>query len=207
MDNPNPQSVNAGHEDGEISVGAIVKSAVVLVVMGVFAFLVAKGFMSGLEKAEVSIFDKPMPAAQEHALAVSHAKQDKINSVAMPADGPELSPAEKTRITDQTHVDTVFPEPRLQYDDVSDMAAMREQEDKRLKSQGKDSGGNFIPIDRAIDLVAKNGLPPVSGTFTPVNLAPTSVVVPLPPDIVPMVPTVPGKVPVAPAAKAGAKKP
>lgn len=207
MDNPNPQSVNSGHEGGDISVGAIVKSAVVLVVMGVFAFLVAKGFMVGLEKAEVSIFDKKMPAAQEHALAVSQAKQDKINSIAMPADGPELSQTEKNRIIDQTHVDDVFPEPRLQYDDASDMKVMRDRETRRLNSQGKDADGNFIPIDKAIDQLVKNGLPPVSGTFTPVNLAPTSVVVPLPPDIVPMVPTVPGKVPAAPAAKAGVKKP
>src|SRR6267142_6554814 len=198
MDNPNPQSVNSGHEGGDISVGGIVKSAAVLVVLGVFSFFAATGIMRLFNWVEVTYLDNKMPAAQEHALAVSQAQQDKVNSAAMPANGPELSQAERTRITDQTHVDNVFPEPRLQYDDVSDMAAMRESEDKRLKSKGRDGDNNYIPIDQAIDDLVNNGLPAVSGTFTPVNLAPTSVVVPLPPDIVPMVPTVPSKVPAAP---------
>jgi hypothetical protein len=208
MDNSNPQSVNSGHEGGDISVGGIVKSAVVLVVLGVFSFFVATGVMRFFEWGEVTYLDKKMPAAQEHAQAVTQAIEKVKSSAAMPADGAELSQTEKTRIIDEMHVQTVFPEPRLQYDDVSDMAAMHERENKRLTSQGADATGNYIPIDRAIDLLAKRGLPPVNGTFTPVNLAPTSVVVPLPPDIVPMVPAVPAKVPAAPAAKAtGAKKP
>ncbi len=202
MDNPNPQSVNSGHEGGDISVGGIVKSAAVLVVLGVFSFFAATGIMHLFNWVEVTYLDNKMPAAQEHAQAVTQAMEKAKTSAAMPADGPELSQTEKTRIVDEMHVQTVFPEPRLQYDDVSDMSAMHESENQRLNSQGKDQDGNYIPIDRAIDLLAKRGLPPVSGTFTPVNLAPTSVAVPLPPDIVPMVPTVPTKVPAA-----GAKKP
>ncbi len=202
MDNPNPQSVNSGHEGGDISVGGIVKSAAVLVVLGVFSFFAATGIMHLFNWVEVTYLDNKMPAAQEHAQAVTQAMEKVKTSAAMPADGPELSQTEKTRIVDEMHVQTVFPEPRLQYDDVSDMSAMHESENQRLNSQGKDQDGNYIPIDRAIDLLAKRGLPPVSGTFTPVNLAPTSVAVPLPPDIVPMVPTVPTKVPAA-----GAKKP
>jgi hypothetical protein len=201
MDNPNPQSVNSGHEGGDISVGGIVKSAAVLVVLGVFSFFAATGIMHLFNWVEVTYLDNKMPAAQEHAQAVTQAMEKAKTSAAMPADGPELSQTEKTRIVDEMHVQTVFPEPRLQYDDVSDMSAMHESENKRLNSQGKDGGDNFIPIDRAIDLLAKRGLPPVSGTFTPVNLAPTSVAVPLP-DSVPMFPTAPAKAPAA-----GAKKP
>src|SRR6267378_669114 len=135
MDNPNPQSVNSGHEGGDISVGAIVKSAVVLVVMGVAAFFVANGIMRLFEWGEVKYFDKKMPAAQEHAQAVTKAIEDVKTSAAMPADGPELSQTEKTRIIDEMHVQTVFPIPRLQYDDASDMARMHEEENARLNAQ------------------------------------------------------------------------
>jgi hypothetical protein len=95
------------------------------------------------------------------------------------------------------HIQQAFPQPRLQYDDVSDMKAMRNQEREKLNSAGKDKDGIHISIDQAITLLSQRGLPPVTGTFTPVNLAPTSVVVPM----------AAGNQPAGPGAGAGAKKP
>jgi hypothetical protein len=55
-----------------------------------------------------------------------------------------------------------FPEPVLQYDDAFDMEQFRRQEEAALSSYGwadRKAGIARIPIDRAIELVAKNGLP------------------------------------------------
>lgn len=53
-----------------------------------------------------------------------------------------------------------FPTPRLQPDPVADMAKFRASELEHLYSFGKTSGGAAtIPIDQAMDAVAKQGLP------------------------------------------------
>src|SRR5258708_35667518 len=109
MDNPNPQSVNSGHEGGDISVGGIVKSAAVLVVLGVFSFFAATGIMHLFNWVEVTYLDNKMPAAQEHAQSVTQAMEKAKTSASMPADGPELSHTVKTRIVDEIHLQTIFP--------------------------------------------------------------------------------------------------
>lgn len=55
-----------------------------------------------------------------------------------------------------------FPGPRLQRNDVEDMARYRERESAALSSYGwKDQKAGIaqIPIDRAMDVLAKGGLP------------------------------------------------
>lgn len=55
-----------------------------------------------------------------------------------------------------------FPAPRLQADEIADMDQLREQEQKQLNSAGwvdEKEGVAHIPIDRAMDMVAKRGLP------------------------------------------------
>jgi hypothetical protein len=53
-----------------------------------------------------------------------------------------------------------FPAPRLQPDPVADMAKFRAAELERLYTYGKDENGTTrIPIDQAIDAIAKQGLP------------------------------------------------
>jgi len=57
------------------------------------------------------------------------------------------------------------PEPRLQVNAPEDLKRMREEEDALLNSYGwvdRQNGIVRIPIDRAIDLVARRGLPPRS---------------------------------------------
>ncbi len=54
------------------------------------------------------------------------------------------------------------PEPRLQKTPVADIKAVRKDEDAVIQSYGwvdPDKGIVRIPVDRAMDLVAKEGLP------------------------------------------------
>jgi hypothetical protein len=55
-----------------------------------------------------------------------------------------------------------FPDPQLQKDPASDLAKMKEEELNQLNSYGwvdRSAGIAHIPIERAIDIVAKSGLP------------------------------------------------
>jgi hypothetical protein len=196
MDNLHPQSGSPGHETGDVSAGGIVKSAVVLAVLGVFTFFAAEGIMHGLEWFEKTYVDKPIAASEQQAQKERAASEAEQVTKALPVEpGVEPTPAEKRRMAEEMHIQQAFPQPRLQYDDVSDMKAMRNQEREKLNSAGKDKDGIHISIDQAITLLSQRGLPPVTGTFTPVNLAPTSVVVPM----------AAGNQPAGPGA--GAKKP
>jgi hypothetical protein len=67
-----------------------------------------------------------------------------------------------------------FPKPSLQTDDVADMAIVRQSTNERLNSYGyidKQGGIVHIPIDQAMDILAKQGLPtrqaPVQGAVAP----------------------------------------
>lgn len=63
-----------------------------------------------------------------------------------------------------------FPTPRLQPDAAADMAKFRAGELEHLYSYGKTSGGAAtIPIDQAMDAVAKQGLPTRSQAGEPMQ--------------------------------------
>jgi hypothetical protein len=71
-----------------------------------------------------------------------------------------------------------FPEPRLEEDERTELNDFRYREEERLNSTGwidEKAGIVYIPITRAIELVAARGLPttPQAGTLppSPVNLA------------------------------------
>jgi hypothetical protein len=56
----------------------------------------------------------------------------------------------------------IAPEPRLQEDPAVDLALLREREEKRLSTYGwvdRANGVVRIPIERAMELVAREGLP------------------------------------------------
>jgi len=62
------------------------------------------------------------------------------------------------------------PEPRLQAHAARDMQQMLESEEQTLHRYGwvdPDRGIVRIPIDRAMDIIAKKGLPVLSGAATP----------------------------------------
>ena len=180
MDNLHPQSgASPGHETGDLSISAVVKSAIVLVVLGIMTFVAAQGLMVVLGKLEGQ---PSMTAAEQQSRANRAAEEEKATRAVLSAEpGTQLTETEKSRIETEMHLAHTFPQPRLQYDDASDMNAMLVEEEKKLNFTGKDASGNIhIPIGQAIDALVRDGLPPVSGKFTPVNTAPTSVIVPLP---------------------------
>ncbi|MBZ5523491.1 MAG: hypothetical protein LAP21_14755 [Acidobacteriia bacterium] len=178
MDNSQPKS-GQQHEESDLSVGGVVKAAVMLVALGILTFIAAQGLMWGLAKYYA---DEPMSVVQQQERNERATSDKKAAAAAMqPEAGVQLTEAEKERVMEEMHVAHTFPQPRLQYDDASDMKAMLADEHDKLDSAGKGADGNIhIPIDQAIDALARQGLPPVTGTFTPVNTAPTSVVVPMP---------------------------
>ena len=75
--------------------------------------------------------------------------------------GPMVAPETDTRAV--THADTqVFPQPRLEESERSQLRQFIEQEDDKLATYNwvdKDKGIVQIPIDRAMDLIVQRGLP------------------------------------------------
>jgi hypothetical protein len=76
------------------------------------------------------------------------------------------------------HVDSIFPEPRLERNERLEIESFRLREEQTLHSYGwvdQQAEVVRIPIDRAIELIAERGLPtrPQAGTVppSPVNLA------------------------------------
>src|SRR4029077_5211199 len=79
----------------------------------------------------------------------------------------------------EDHLSRTFKAPRLQYDDEHDMAIFRGSEDRWPNGNGKGREGNIhIPINRAIEILAQRGLPPVSGPFQPANVGAPSAAYP-----------------------------
>jgi hypothetical protein len=65
-----------------------------------------------------------------------------------------------------------FPAPRLQERPVQDIRTYLESQERVLNSYGwvdRQKGVVHIPIDRAMELIAERGLPPVTGPPTPVT--------------------------------------
>lgn len=81
--------------------------------------------------------------------------------VTVDADDRKIHPQERLR-----KVTRSFPEPRLQYDDVADMKALRSYENEKLGLANghpyawvdQNAGVVRIPIDRAMELLAQRGL-------------------------------------------------
>jgi hypothetical protein len=163
MDEFRPQSsglrVKEGHQEVDFSVRMIVVSVVFLVLSAVVIFVVSAAFMRGLEWWEQK-HDTQLTPMQEQ-LNKERATEKQPEGVKPPPDWDE-------RAQEESHLQKTFPIPRLQYDDVRDMNQLRQAEDERLTSAGKNADGTMhIPISQAIDLLSKKGLPPVSGSFAP----------------------------------------
>lgn len=70
-------------------------------------------------------------------------------------------PAEDVRVITPADV-TRFPQPRLESDERTEINGFRTEEEKRLNSYGwvdQNAGVVHIPIDRAMQLIAQQGLP------------------------------------------------
>jgi hypothetical protein len=163
MDKFRPQSsglqVKEGHQEVDFSVRMIVVSVVFLTIAAALVMVLAVFIMKGLEWWERQN-DAQLTPVQEQ-LNQERATQKQPEGVKPPPDWDE-------RAQQENHLERTFPAPRLQYDDARDMNQLRSAEEERLNSIGKNSDGTVhIPINRAMELLSKEGLPKVSGSFAP----------------------------------------
>lgn len=160
-----------GHEESDLSIRGIVLFGVFLAVGGVLAFVLMIGMIWGLEKWEQSREAKLTPI-QKQLQQEREIPKEGLGKVTPEYQG-EIKPAPDWygRGKMEDHLSRTFKAPRLQYDDEHDMGIFRGSEHQWLSSTGKDAEGNIhIPINRAMDILARQGLPQVSGPFQPANV-------------------------------------
>jgi hypothetical protein len=165
MDNYHPQAsmhVKAGHEETDFSLRGIILFIIILILSAIVTLIVAWALLRVFEWTETTYFEKKPTPVQKQLSDQRGGETLKKPGAVKPA------PDWYSRAVDERTIERTFAAPRLQYDDTADMDLFLKTETDRLHSVGKDSEGNiYIPIDRAIDLVASEGLPPVNGTFVP----------------------------------------
>jgi len=171
--------VKEGHEEGDISVRAIVWSGVFLAAGGFCAFVLMIGMIWGMEKWERS-----------HEPKLTPMEQQMLDERATPREGVgqtlgehDVKPAPDWfgRGKMEDHLSRTFKDssPRLQYDDEHDMRGFVGSEEKWLDSTGKSSNGSIhIPVSRAMEILAQRGLPQASGPFQPANVGAPSAAYP-----------------------------
>jgi hypothetical protein len=164
MDKFQPQasgmSVKEGHRELDFNLRGIVLFIVILVLSAIVTFIAAGGLLRLFEWGERKYVDvKPTPVRQQ---LDNERGGEPIKQVG----GVKPAPDWYNRATDEAQINRTFATPRLQYDDVADMNMFRNSENERLNNAGKDADGTIhIPISQAIDIISKEGLPSVNGTF------------------------------------------
>ncbi|HEV2991911.1 MAG TPA: hypothetical protein VG759_25970 [Candidatus Angelobacter sp.] len=163
MDEYRPQSsglqVKEGHQEVDFSVRMIVVSVVFLAIMAGLVMVLCVVIMRGLDWWERQ-HDAQLTPAQEQL--------NRERAIPKQPEGLRPPPDWDERAQQESHFERTFPAPRLQYDDARDMNQLRSAEDAHLRSTGKNPDGTVhIPIDRAMELLSKEGLPQVSGPFMP----------------------------------------
>ena len=168
-----------GHESSDLSVRGIVVSGVVLVAGAIFSFVLIFGMIHWLENIEKAHEAKLTPMEQQ--LQQERAAPKEGLGKVTPTHQGEIKPAPDwyERGKTEDYLIRTFTAPRLQYDDEHDLGIFRGSEDHWLSSTGKDAAGSIhIPIDRAMDILSKQGLPQVSGAFLPSNVGAPSAAYP-----------------------------
>lgn len=164
MDKYQPQTsgmvVKEGHQELDFNLRGIVLFIVVLVLSAILTFIAAGGLMRFFEWYEKTKLDvKPTPVQKQLS-------DERGGEPIKTTGGVKPRPDWYNRETDEDTLKRTFATPRLQYDDVADMNLFRNSENERLNHAGKDADGTIhIPISQAIDIISKEGLPAVNGTF------------------------------------------
>jgi hypothetical protein len=168
-----------GHEESDLSIRGIVLFGIFLAVGGVLAFALMIAMIHGLENWEREHQAKLTPMEQKLRQERDTPKEG-LGKVIPTSEGEVKPPPDwfgRGKMDD--HLSRTFKTPRLQYDDEHDMAIFRNSEEHWLNSAGKGSEGTIhIPINRAIEILAQRGLPPVSGPFQPANVGAPSAAYP-----------------------------
>lgn len=171
--------IKEGHQESDVSVRGVVLSGVILAIGGVLAFVLMLGMINYMEKWERDHEAKLTPVEQQ-LQKQREEPQEGLGKV-VPASEGEIKPAPdwygRGKIED--HLSRTIKAPRLQYDDEHDMGTFRGSEEDWLRRTGKSADGSIhIPIDRAMEILAQRGLPPVSGPFQPANVGAPSAAYP-----------------------------
>jgi hypothetical protein len=162
---------NLAHETTDISLTGVVAFIVALAFCGLVIFVVLWGvfhFAAGYA-AKQDELDKRDPWVQR--------SEDQVEQAAKKLRTPEnkaKEPASMEMADSESRVRVSrFPQPRLQDDDVHDLAVMREAEDIYLNEYfvlDKNSGKVNIPITQAMQAIVQKGLPamqPAPGAAMP----------------------------------------
>ena len=138
------------HEKTDVSVRALLIFIAVFVIFGIVTHLVLWGLYKGFVRVERRRQMGPVTAMQRPA------------DMAVPKNQPLLQPFPRGAATE--------PEPPNQNTPVTDLAKMRETENRALSTYGwvdRQKGIVRIPIGRAMDLTLQRGLPVQSGGQAP----------------------------------------
>jgi len=172
--------VKEGHE-GDFSVRGIIVFAVFLALGLVLTFIIAGVLMKVFEWGSRKYVDAGMTPVQEQLQRERGLSEPQQNQYQGEKTG-HIKPSSETelRATTERNLERTFARPRLQYDDVNEMNSFRKAENEYLDCTVKDSQGNthpcifkddqghlHIPIAQAIKRLSDNGLPSVSGTWSP----------------------------------------
>lgn len=144
-----------GHEVTDINIKGVLVFGLVLFISAVVIHVALWGFYVGLDRYGEK-FAPAVAATGERAFE----KEDPLL-----AQNKRQETAAKTAETQQQLMNrlvSTFPAPRLQDDNVRDMAELRVSEDQVLKSYtylDQRNGRVTIPIDRAMELLLERGIP------------------------------------------------
>jgi hypothetical protein len=151
--NKSGNAEDLGFEHQDLTPRAVFAFLISLAIVGVLIHFALKGMFGYFEA-----YERQHQPAAENPLVKTRT---------------ELPPAPSN-----AHVDTTFPEPRLERNERLEINQFRLQEEQTLHSYGwvdQQAGVVRIPIDRAMQLIAQRGLStrPQAGTVppSPVNLA------------------------------------
>ncbi len=171
--------IKEGHQESDVSIRGIVWSGVILAAGGVLAFVLMIAMIRFMEKWEKDHEAKLTPMEQQ--LQKQREEPKEGLGKAVPTSEGEIKPAPDWygRGKMDEHLSRTIKSPRLQYDDEHDMQIFRGSEEQWLKSTGKSPDGRIhIPISIAMQRLAENGLPQVSGPFQPANVGAPSAAYP-----------------------------
>lgn len=160
-----------GHEEADVAVNGILVFLAVLGASCLLVFVLCYGLRIVMQKYVQYTDPKPGHWQQLEQEKMEAQRQEEIKQ--LPPGKPIPNEAALSQREMSQIVDKDFPNPRLQTDTgdgADDLQAMRKREDARLNDYmwvDKASGRVTIPIEEAMQQLAKQGLPATGQTSTP----------------------------------------
>ena len=171
-----------GHEESDLSIRGIVLFGLFLAVGGIFSFLLMVGMIHWLEYQENKA-QAPLTRMEQELQDKRNLPREGLGKQLPATEEPSKPPPDwYGRGEIENHLSRTFKTnqtPLLQYNDEHDMGFFVKAEKDWLESAGKGANGSIhIPIESAMDKLAKDGLPQVSGPWQPANVGAPSAAYP-----------------------------